>query len=324
MDVLFSNFINNFPKNSFFEVTGVVFWSLFLSFLTVIMAYVFFKLTKFIQKYVLVANNIDIPNNQNSQQTSILYILFLTIIFVPYILIFALIPYSKGFIILNSNLSSLICLTFLLLSFASSLFLPLFTIDTIDTKKTDCIKNIFKALIFFIPLSFSILSTIIQSSSFNLNDIITSQIYDKAFSSWYLFNNPFGFFIFVFSTVFIMRYICINKENKWNEYFNIFFQSLITLLALTLFLGGYLAPFDFYLSNLFNFSSQLTTFLIFVEQFIWLVLKFIILEFGLIFLYKKVKKYNFSIKKIALILSSISIINFIIISIFKYFSTGSF
>ena len=321
MDVLFSNFINNFTKNSFFEAIGIVFWSLLLSFLTCIMAYAFFKLTKFVQKYVLVANNIDISNNQNQQQASILYILFLTVVFVPYILIFALIPYSKGFIILNSNLSSLICLTFLLLSFASSLFLPLFTVDT---NKTDCIKNIFKALIFFIPLNFSILSTIVQSSSLNLNDIITSQVYDKAFSSWYLFNNPFGFLVFVFSTVFIMKYIYINKENKWNKYFNTFFLSLVTLLAVTLFLGGYLAPFDFYLSNLFNFGFQLTTFLIFVEQFVWLVLKFIILEFGLIFLYKKVKKYDFSIKKIALILSSISIINFIIISIFKYFSTGSF
>lgn len=321
MDVLFSNFINNFTKNSLFEAAGVVFWSLFLSFLTAIMAYAFFKLTKFAQKYILVANDINISNNQNSQQVSILYILFLTIVFVPYILIFALIPYSKGFIILNSNLSSLICLTFLLLSFASSLFLPLFTVDT---KKTDCIKNIFKALIFFIPLNFSILSTIVQSSSFNLNDIITSQVYDKGFSSWYLFNNPFGFLVFLLSTVFIMKYIYMNKANKWNDYFITFFLSLITLIAVTLFLGGYLAPFDFYFTNLLFNNQTSGVIFIFMEQFIWLVLKFIILLFGLIFLYNKLTKHDFSIKKTALILSSISIINFIIISIFKYFSTGSF
>lgn len=321
MDVLFSNFINNFTKNSFFEAAGVVFWSLLLSFITGIISYAFFKLTKIIQKYMLVSNDTNISSYENSQQISILYILFLTIVFVPYILIFALIPYSKGFIILNSNLSSLICLTFLLLSFASSLFLPLFTIDT---KKTDCIKNIFKALIFFIPLNFSILSTIVLSSSFNLNDIVTAQVYDRGVSNWYLFNNPIGFLIFLFSSAFIMKYIHINKESKWNNYFNIFFLSLITLMAVTLFFGGYLSPFDFYFTNLIFNNAKTSVIFIFIEQFIWLILKFIILLFILIFLYNKITKYNFSIKKATFILCAISILNFVIISIFKYFSTGNF
>lgn len=321
MDVIFSNFINNFTKNSFVEAAGIIFWSLLLSFISGVVAYTFFKLTKIIQKYMLVSNDTNISGSQNSQQPSILYILFLTVVFVPYILIFALIPYSKGFIVLNSNLSLLICLTFLLLSFASSLFLPLFTTDT---NKTDCIKNIFKALIFFIPLNFSILSTIVLSSSFNLNDIVTAQVYDKGVSSWFVFNNPIGFLMFLFSSVFIMKYIYMNRASNLNNYFNIFFMSLITLMAVTLFLGGYLAPFDFYFTNLFHIEAKLSTFLIFIEQFIWLVLKFIILEFGLIFLCKKIAKYDFSIKKATFVLSAISILNFVVISIFKYFSTGSF
>ncbi len=321
MDVLFSNFINNFTKNSFLEAIGLVSWSLLLCFLTCTMAYVFFKLTKFVQKYILVKNDIDMLNNQHSQQASILYILFLTIVFVPFILIFALIPYSNGFIILNSNLSSIICLTFLLLSFASSLFLPLFTIHP---KKIDCIKNIFKALIFFIPLNFSILSIIIKSSSFNLNDIIMSQVYNRGVSNWYLFNNPFGFLVFLLSTVFIMKYIYMNKTNSWNNYFNIFFLTLITFFAVTLFLGGYFPPFDFYFTNLFKIESKLITFLIFIEQFIWLIFKFVISEFAIILLYKKISKYDFPIKKVTFVLSAISILNFVIISIFKYFSTGGF
>lgn len=323
MDVLFSNFINNFTKNSFFEAVAILFWALLLCILASFMSFVFFQLTKIFQKFVLsnLNNAQEFDEKTNQTPSSILYILFLTMTFVPFILIFALIPYSKGFIILNSNLSSLIFLTFLLLAFASSLFLSLFTFDT---KKTDCIKNTFKGLLFFIPLSFSVLSVIVQSSSFNLNDIVVAQVFDKGFSNLFLFNNPVGFLTFLFSALFIFKYIETNKTNTWNEYFDNLFLSLITLFGVTLFLGGYLAPFDFYLANLFNFGFQLTTFLIFVEQFVWLVLKFVLLEFGLIFLYNKVKKYNFSIKKAALILSSISIINFVVISILRYFSTGSF
>ena len=63
MDVLFSNFINNFTKNLFLEAIGLVSWSLLLCFLTCTMAYVFFKLTKFVQKYILVKNDIDMLNN---------------------------------------------------------------------------------------------------------------------------------------------------------------------------------------------------------------------------------------------------------------------
>lgn len=323
MDVLFSNFINNFTKNSLFEAVAILLWALLLCFLASLMSFVFFQLTKMLQKFVLSnLNNVKEFDEKKKQiPSSILYILFLTMTFVPFILIFSLIPYSKGFIILNSNLSSLIALTFLLLAFASSLFLPLFTFDT---KKTDCIKNTFKGLLFFIPLNFSVLSVIVQSSSFNLNDIVVSQVFDKGFSNWFLLNNLFGFLAFLFSALFIFKFIETNKTNAWNEYFDNLFLSLITLFGVTLFLGGYLAPFDFYLANLFDLGFQLTTFLIFVEQFVWLVLKFVLLEFCLIFLYNKLRKYDFSIKKTTLILSGVSITNFVVISILRYFSTGSF
>ena len=58
MDVLFSNFINNFTKNSFFEAVAILFWALLLCILASFMSFVFFQLTKMFQKFVLsILNN---------------------------------------------------------------------------------------------------------------------------------------------------------------------------------------------------------------------------------------------------------------------------
>ncbi len=53
MDVLFSNFINNFTKNSLFEAVAILLWALLLCFLASLMSFVFFQLTKMLQKFVL-------------------------------------------------------------------------------------------------------------------------------------------------------------------------------------------------------------------------------------------------------------------------------
>ncbi len=321
MDVLFSNFINNFTRNSILEACGIIFWCLFLVLLTFIMSFIFFHLTKTIYKKFFSLNKEELLIYKNvPSNINFIYILFLTMVFVPYILIYALMPYSKGFIILNSQLSSLICLTALLLSFSSSIFLSLLEHSK---ERVNYIKNIFKAFIFFIPLNFSVLCSVIQSSSFNLNEIILSQVSGKILSNFYFINNITGFIVFILSSIFILKYINLNNQSFWNSCFNIFFTSSISILCIIFFFGGYLSPFDFYFTNLFVFNSNISTFFIFVEQFIWLLIKFIILLFILIKMYNKIKMYNISIKKAAFILSAIGILNFVVVSIIKYFSTGN-
>ena len=158
---------------------------------------------------------------------------------------------------------------------------------------------------------------------FNLNEIILSQVSGKILSNFYFINNITGFIVFILSSIFILKYINLNNQSFWNSCFNIFFTSSISILCIIFFFGGYLSPFDFYFTNLFVFNSNISTFFIFVEQFIWLLIKFIILLFILIKMYNKIKMYNISIKKAAFILSAIGILNFVVVSIIKYFSTGN-
>ena len=259
------------------------------------------------------------------------------IVFVPVMILWAIIPYSSEFVFMNFSVSVL-----LYISIAALPVIGIMLAGYASNNKYSLIGAIRSAaqmISYELPILFVILSICVLSSSLNLKDIIFYQS-GHMFFGWNIFPCFIGFIII--SICFLVElnrcpFDLPEAESELvagynTEYsgmrFALFFLAEYALLFVmcaflaTIFLGGFLPFFGKYISEIFFEKAEFLPILIYIEQVFWLILKTFILIFIIILIRATLPRLGAkSLMKLSwYFLLPISILNFLIIAIFKYCS----
>lgn len=219
--------------------------------------------------------------------------------FVPVMVIWGLIPFSTEFDSMSFSVSALLYLVL-----ASIPVLGILLAGYASNNKYSLIgsmRSVVQAISYELPMIFVLLSIVVLSSSMNLRQIVFAQ------SSIFPPNTPVcGYFIFPAFLGFIVFFICAVAElnrcpfdlpeaeselvSGYNtEYsgmkFAFFFLAeyamtfIMCAFMATLFLGGFLSPFGFYISEKLVSNQHLASILVYFEQVFWIFLKTFVLIF---------------------------------------------
>ena len=263
------------------------------------------------------------------------------LVFVPAMTVLCIIPYCAEFTFVNSSTN--IILYMILTAFpVLSVFLAGFASNN-KYSLIGSMRAVAQVLSYELPMAFTVLSIVVLSSTMNLTGITLAQ-YSK--------NGVFGWFIFPCFIGFIIMFICTLAElNRCpfdlpeaeselicgynTEYsgmrFALFYLSEYTMLFVSslfisiVFLGGYLSPFNMYLSDLFFSKFLYVDILVYIEQVFWLFLKASIIIFLIIWIRATLPRLaSFDLLKFSwVILLPLSIINLFIMVLIKYLSGGA-
>lgn len=260
--------------------------------------------------------------------------------FIPVMVIWGLIPFSSEFDFMSSSVSAL-----LFVSIASIPIIGILLAGYASNNKYSLIgsiRSVAQAISYELPLIFVLLSIVILSSSLNMKQIVLSQTSVNAFFGWFIFPCFLGFLIIFISAIAELNRCPFDLPEAESELvsgynteysgmrFAFFFLGeyammfiMCTFLA-TLFLGGFLSPFGFYLSAKFLGGGHFAQIMVYFEQVFWLFVK----TFFLIFCMMLVRATLPRLKSIQLtgfawkVLLPLSLVNLLIVSIYKYFSGG--
>ena len=257
--------------------------------------------------------------------------------FVPVMVIWGLIPFSSEFDFMSYSVSALLFMTI-----ASIPILGILLAGYASNNKYSLIgsfRAVAQAISYELPLVFVLVSVVVLASSLNLRQIVLAQISVYPFCGWFIFPAFLGFLIF---------FICATAElnrcpfdlpeaeselvSGYNtEYsgmkFAFFFLAEYAMMFImcafmaTLFLGGFLSPFGFYLSEKFINNTFWAQISVYFEQVFWLFLK----TFFLIFCMMLVRATLPRLKSNQLmgfawkVLLPLSFLNLFFICCYKYF-----
>ena len=262
------------------------------------------------------------------------------LVFVPVMAVLGIIPYSAEFTFVNTSTNVILYLILAIFP-----VLSIFLGGWASNNKYSLIgsmRAIAQILSYEIPITFTVLSVVALSSSMNLTGITLAQYSQAGIFGWFIFPSFIGF---------IVMFICILAElNRCpfdlpeaeselvcgynTEYsgmrFAVFYLSEYALLFASamflsiMFLGGYFSPFNTYLSYLLFGDSSVGSVLVYFEQAFWLFLKSFLIIFVIIWIRATLPRLaSFDLLKFSwTILLPISIINFLIIIIYKFFTGG--
>ena len=215
--------------------------------------------------------------------------------FVPVMVIWGLIPFSSEFDFMSYSVSALLFVTI-----ASIPILGILLAGYASNNKYSLIgsmRSVAQAISYELPLVFVLLSVVVLASSLNLRQIVLAQISIYPFCGWFIFPAFLGFLI-----IFICAIAELNRcpfdlpeaeselVSGYNtEYsgmkFAFFFLAEYAMMFImcafiaTLFLGGFLSPLGFYISEKLFGDSLFAHIIIYFEQVFWLFLKTFFLIF---------------------------------------------
>ncbi len=215
------------------------------------------------------------------------------LVFAPIMAIWFLIPFSPELTPIESDCSILIFMGLLSLPIAGMLIAGYSSGNKYSL--IGGIRACIQAISSEIPIFIVIASIILLSNSMNLADIVKLQ--QGCIINWNIFPSILGFIIFFICSLIIMNRIPFDFPEAESELvagynseysgmkFAMFFLGeyaltfIFSAFIATLFLGGYNAPYNLYLTNLFDLPVIWSELFKNIEQFIWFNLKtgFIIL-----------------------------------------------
>lgn len=211
------------------------------------------------------------------------------IAFVPVMVIWGLIPFSSEFDFMGYSVSALLFLTI-----ASIPILGILLAGYASNNKYSLIgsvRSVAQAISYELPLVFVLISIVVLSSSLNLREIVLSQISIYPFCGWFIFPAFLGFLIFFICALAELNRCPFDLPEAESELvsgynteysgmkFAFFFLAEYAMMFImcafiaTLFLGGFLSPFGFYLSEKLISNQFFAQIFIYFEQVFWLFLK---------------------------------------------------
>lgn len=256
--------------------------------------------------------------------------------FVPVMVVWGLIPFSSEFDFMSYSISSLLFVTI-----ASIPILGILLAGYASNNKYSLIgsvRSVAQAISYDLPLVFVLVSIVVLASSMNLRQIVLAQISIYPFCGWFIFPAFLGFLI-----VFICGIAELNRTpfdlpeaeselvSGYNtEYsgmrFAFFFLAEYAMMFImcafiaTLFLGGFLSPLGFYISEKLISNPILSQIAVYFEQVFWIFAKTFFLIFCMMWVRATLPRLKthqltgFAWK----VLLPASILNLLIVCLYKY------
>lgn len=221
------------------------------------------------------------------------------IAFVPVMVLWGLIPFSSEFDFMSYSVSSLLFVTI-----ASIPILGILLAGYASNNKYSLIgsiRSVAQAISYELPLIFVLLSIVVLASSLNLRQIVLAQtsIYppQTPVCGWFIFPAFLGFLIFFICALaelnrcpfdlpeaeseLVSGYNTEYSGMKFAFFFLAEYAMMFVMCAFiaTLFLGGFLSPLGFYISDKLIPNQFIANIFVYFEQVIWLFLKTFFLIF---------------------------------------------
>lgn len=219
----------------------------------------------------------------------VMYYLAPLVAFIPVMVVWGLIPFSSEFDFMSYSVSAL-----LFVSVASIPTLGILLAGYASNNKYSLIgsvRGVAQAVSYELPFVFVLLSVVVLSSSLNLKQIVLEQTGFWAFTGWFIFPAFLGFLIaFICGIAELNRcpfdlpeaeselvsgYNTEYSGMKFAFFFLAEYAMMFVMCAflVTLFLGGFLSPFGFYLSEKLIQNDFWSNIFVYFEQVLWFFVK---------------------------------------------------
>lgn len=278
----------------------------------------------------------------------ILFTLAPMIVFAPTMVIYGLMPFTEKLVAVN-----LAAGLFLIFALSSITTVGIVLAGWSSNNKYSLLggmRSAAQAISYEIPLVIAVLSIAVLAGTLNLTDIVKSQaggVADLAVLNWNIFSWNIlpafiGFIVFFICSIAEVNRIPFDLPEAESELvsgynteysgmkFALFFLAeysamfIMSVLTVTLFLGGYLPPFNDYLSNIIfgniiNNQSILNIF-VHIEQGFWIIAKTYFVIFLIMWIRATLPRLradqlmSFAWK----FLLPLSLVNLTIVAVFKY------
>ncbi len=261
-------------------------------------------------------------------------------VFAPIMAVWGLIPFCSGFNVFNSVVGVILFVSILSFPVIGTLLAGYSSNNKYSL--VGSVRACIQTISYELPLFMSALSVVILAGTLNINSIVLSQSNTYGILGWYFIPSFIGFVVFSVCALAQMNRTPFDLPEAESELvsgynteysgmkFAMFFLGeyaatfIISTFIVTLFLGGYLSPFGFYFVEKLNCSFVLTQFLIYLEQFFWLIFKTAIILFLIMWVRATLPRLRadqlteFAWK----ILLPLSILNFFVVCVVKYLGSG--
>lgn len=257
--------------------------------------------------------------------------------FVPVMVVWCIIPFSSEFDFVSSSISALLFMTIALIPIIGILLAGYASNNKYSLLGS--IRSVAQAVSYEVPMMFVLLSVVVLASSLNLKQIILSQISVYPFCGWNVFPAFLGFIIFFICGIAELNRCPFDLPEAESELvsgynteysgmkFAFFFLAEYAMMFImcafiaTLFLGGFLSPFGFYLSEKIIPNQQVAEICVYFEQAFWIFVKTFFLVFCMMWVRATLPRLKhhqlnaFAWK----ILLPLSFLNLVWVCIYKYF-----
>jgi len=256
--------------------------------------------------------------------------------FVPVMICWGILPFSSEFDFISVSVSTLL--------FAVIAVIPVIGILLAGYSSNNkysligAMRSVSQILSYELPIMFVILSVSVLASSLNLKDIILSQISMHLFLGWYIFPCFLGFIILFIASLAELNRCPFDLPEAESELvagynteysgmrFALFFLGEYAMLFASsafitaLFLGGFLSPLGFYISEKIFSNTILSQIFVYFEQAFWFFIKTFVIIFIIIWIRAVLPRLKSSDLLIFSwrFLFPISVINFIFVCVYKY------
>lgn len=261
------------------------------------------------------------------------------IVFAPIMAVWGLIPFNSRFCVYDSVVGVIVFLS--ILSFPIIGVLLAGYSSNNKYSLVGGIRACIQTISYELPLFMSALSVVVLSQTLNINKIVVAQGC-SGILSWNFIPSFLGLVVFFVCSIAEMNrtpfdlpeaeseLVCGYNTEYSGMKFAMFFLGeyaatfIISVFIATLFFGGYLSPFGYYLVEKMSFGFVATQFLIYIEQFCWLIFKTAVILFVIMWIRATLPRLRsdqlteFAWK----VLLPLSILNFFIVCVFKYFGFG--
>lgn len=215
--------------------------------------------------------------------------------FVPVMVVWGLIPFSSEFDTMSFSVGALLFLTI-----ASIPILGILLAGYASNNKYSLlgsVRSVAQAISYELPLVFVLLSVVVLASSMNLRQIVLAQTSSYSFCGFFIFPAFLGFVIFFICAIaelnrcpfdlpeaeseLVSGYNTEYSGMKFAFFFLAEYAMMFVMCAFmaTLFLGGFLSPLGFYVSEKIFGNGHLGQVLVYFEQVLWVFLKTFFLIF---------------------------------------------
>lgn len=278
----------------------------------------------------------------SAETNKILFTLAPVIVFVPTMIIYGLLPYSSTMLAVNVAAG-----LFLILAISSVSTVGIVLAGWASNNKYSLLggmRSAAQAISYEVPLFISAIAVAILAGSMNVVDIVGKQSGGLIF--WNMWPSIIGSFVFFTCSIAEVNRIPFDLPEAESELvsgynteysgmkFALFFLAeyaalfVMSVLIVTLFLGGYSSPLGAYISQILfkpilNNQAVLNLF-VGVEQAFWLILKTYVVIFVIMWIRATLPRLKadqlmaFSWK----FLLPLSLLNLVIVAVYRYFIPG--